>query len=732
MELDLLRVWISRGAWIAAASLVFASFASAQTFQFAPQRIPQGAPFNNSYTENVDFADVDQDGDWDALFADGGDFGNDQNRLWINLGGAQGGALGVFEDRTAAQCPAILDASRDVDFVDVDKDGDADAFFSNTSQISNQTNRWWINMGGVQGGTSGFFSEATAARYLSLGVNNASTSSSIAPSVVLAAGGFIDWSCDSAFADLDGDGFRDLFQSTYGSLSGGNVPARIFLNDGQGFFEEFNPSGFQLAGTDIANGNPALWAQGIQQHQTTDTTGSFADVATVGMSVSLGDIDGDFDVDVLHGEKYELPRMFRNLAAEQGGALAFRDVSNTVFPANWSSGSGKYQQVFGDLDADGDLDVYGMNWVDFCDSVLTNGGSGVFTAAPVTNSCARESESDLIDYDHDGDLDVIMTRLTGQERMQANAGAGGGFTFAPAVNVLPADTSRSWASDVCDVDSDGDCDVLVANDQNEANALLDNTSGVPDTFAPRIPRLEQAANRSASTLPSIVRAHVYDNAEDYTTGYAIVVLEVAVNGGPFSSVPMDWSGAQVFRGEIPGLLVGAITYRVRASDESGNSGVSATLGFTATPCDGSPFVYCTAKTNSCGATPAISFTGAPSLAATSGFTIEASGARSGRPGLLLYGPNGPASVPFEGALLCVAPQGIRRGPAGLSNGGTPGPLCDAVFRLDFNAFASGNAGGNPAPFLHTLGQRVDVQWWGRDNTAIGSFLSNALQFNVCP
>ena len=40
--------------------------------------------------------------DWDAVFADGGDFGNDQNRLWINQGGSQGGALGTFVDVTAA------------------------------------------------------------------------------------------------------------------------------------------------------------------------------------------------------------------------------------------------------------------------------------------------------------------------------------------------------------------------------------------------------------------------------------------------------------------------------------------------------------------------------------------------------------------------------------------------------------------------------------------------------
>ncbi len=706
--------------------------ASAQGFQFAPQRIPQGAPFNNSYTENVDFADVDLDGDFDAIFADGGDFGNDQNRLWINMGGAQGGALGVFEDRTATQLPVVIDASRDVDFVDVDEDGDFDVFTSNTSQISNQTNRWWINMGGAQGGTAGFFSDQTSTRYRNLGVNNASTSSSIAPSVVLAAGGYIDWSCDSAFADLDNDGFRDLFQSTYGSLSGGNVPARIFLNDGSGLFEEFNPSGFQLSGTDIANGNPALWAQGLQQHQTLDASGQFADVATVGMSANFGDIDGDFDIDLLHGEKYELPRIFRNLLVEQGGALALRDVSNAVFAPNWSSGSGKYQQVFGDLDNDGDLDIYGMNWVNFCDVVLTNDGTGAFTATSVANSCARESESDLIDYDHDGDLDVFMTRLGGQERMQTNTGSAGGYVFGTMAGVLPVDSTRSWASDGCDVDADGDVDIMVCNDQNEANALLDNTSGVADTFAPRIPRLEQAPARAASTFPTVVRAHVLDNAEDYLTAFDQVRLEYSLNGGSFVSTSMRWSGAQVFRGEIPGLLVGQVAYRVVASDEQGNTGLSATLAFAATPCDGAPFVYCAAKLNSCGGLPAISFSGAPSATLTSGFLIEASGARAGKQGLLLYGANGASNAPFQGGTLCVAPIGIKRGPASISIGGTPGAFCDALFRIDMNAFASGNAGGNPAPFLNTIGQRVNVQWWGRDSTANGSFLSDAIQYNACP
>src|SRR5262245_49993638 len=121
----------------------------AQSFQSANAQIPT----STGYSENIDFADIDGDGDRDAIVANGGDFGNEQNRLWVNRGFEPGGTIGVFVDRTSTQFPAVLDDSRDADFVDIDGDGDFDLYISNTSQLANQSNRWWINMGGLQGGT---------------------------------------------------------------------------------------------------------------------------------------------------------------------------------------------------------------------------------------------------------------------------------------------------------------------------------------------------------------------------------------------------------------------------------------------------------------------------------------------------------------------------------------------------------------------------------------------------
>ena len=144
-----------------------------------------------------------------------------------------------------------------------------------------------------------------------------------------------------------------------------------------------------------------------------------------------------------------------------------------------------------------------------------------------------------------------------------------------------------------------------------------------------------------------------------------------------------------------------------------------------------PFAYCTAKVNSCGNVPVISSVGTPSASATTGFTISATGARAGKSGLLMYSPNGQWNAAFQGGTLCIAPQALRRGPPITSTGGT-GALCDATFSIDWAAFANGALGGNPQAYLTSIGQRVNVQWWGRDSVAAGSYLSNAIQYEVCP
>jgi len=152
--------------------------------------------------------------------------------------------------------------------------------------------------------------------------------------------------------------------------------------------------------------------------------------------------------------------------------------------------------------------------------------------------------------------------------------------------------------------------------------------------------------------------------------------------------------------------------------------------------------FCTAKAGLVCGTPAISAAGVSSVTATSGFVVSAGPARSDKSGILLYNNAGTtAGVPFQGGTLCIPPMGLRRAGSTNSQGTCGPPDCSGVFAIDMNTFAQGMwvvpdcAGAptltppnNPAPFLVTAGTQIDVQYWGRDSVASGSFVSDGLSY----
>lgn len=592
-------------------------------------------PNEGSFTENVDFADVDLDGDWDVAVADGGDAGDDQNRLWINMGGAQGGTQGVFSDETASRMPSIQDDSRDVEFGDFDADGDVDMYISNTAQLATQGNRWLINNG------SGTYTDETGLHWVDLGVNG----SSIPASLVIPAGNpgggdtFVDWSCDCDFGDLDNDGDLDLFHSSYGGAFGGDVPSRVFLNDGSGKFKEFNPSGFQLFTAEISDGQPGLWCEGVHDSNTNDGTGAECDIAATALDIDVGDFDGDFDLDVLHGARGEHPRIFANrlegsfLAPDNGGALLFRDVTFTALPSGSVPGGGNYEQEIGDMDGDGDLDIYGLNWgggaggSGLSDVVIENTGNGTFVGTQaLTGSSADDNEGDFMDYDNDGDLDIFVANFSGGDRLYRNNnnGSGSGFTYTE-INFGTIFVT-SLDADVCDTDGDGDYDVLVAADGGQPNRFYRNTTQVPDTHAPYIPNVESVTTTVDGSTPVPIRAHVYDNAPYYITWYNPTEVDVEVCGVSMGTFPAVSSQGQIFRVELPGNLHGDVTYTFRSEDEYGNQGASA-------------------PTTSTFSSPGVTSYGTGTLGTTGEPELKALTVPMGGSDLYLLGDGGPPSTP---------------------------------------------------------------------------------------
>jgi hypothetical protein len=711
---------ISRRAAVWGAVLACAQQAAAQVFVNAPGNVPQGGPYNNSMTEQVDFADIDLDGDWDCGAADGGDCCNDQNRLWVNQGGLQAGTIGFFVDETAARAPGMLDQSRDIEFVDFDGDGDPDVHVSNISSISNQPCRWWENQGSLQGGSAGFYVDETSMRWVGLGT----TGSSVSPSLVLPGGGFVTWAQDQDFADLDDDGDLDLVASTVGPSFAGNEPTRLFLNDGLGFFSEFNPSGFQLAAMAMPAGAPALWCEGDQQHGTNDSSGAFADIATVATAVSLGDIDGDLDLDVLLADRSVAPRMFRN-RLEETGAFAFRDVTGLTWPQGWGGGGGKYEQDLADFDGDLDLDLLGLNWLaPFQDLTLRGAGGGTFAEpSGIADTGGDDDGCEPIDYDADGDLDVYVCGFMGAEKLLANEFAGGPLDFAliqGAVAGLPTSIGHDVA--VADIDQDGDYDVLRASEQ--ADALLLNALGVDDTSAPRLSQLEQPADH-ASGQATPIRVQVHDNLPDALLVGGTDELLYSLDAGPFVAVPMAWSGGRILRGELPASAVGNVRYFVRSSDEHGNTGESGWKSIdTAGGCSGQVATYCTGKLNTDGCVPRIEFTGAPHVGGPTSFTIRGVDVLANANGLLIYSKSGPGSAPFHGGTLCIG-AGLLRTPG--QNSGGAGP-CGGTLSFDFNAYAGLGVDPGLVP-----GQKVWAQYWYRDVASLGGTgLTHGVTFVLCP
>src|SRR5262245_3984311 len=217
------------------------SFLVAQQFTngSATNLPPLGLP-----TESAKFGDWDLDGDLDLVYANGGDYGNKQSRLLFNKGltgngGTGAGTIGTFGDATATLLvPNLPQSSRDVTVADIDLDGDLDLHFSNHSDVTVQSNTWFINQGLAQGGTLGRY-VLEMNRWVGLGMPG----SSVHPAAVVAAGsfagGFVDWCNQSEMADVDLDGDFDLLHSSSGSGFSALVMSRLFLNAG-GFYSEFN------------------------------------------------------------------------------------------------------------------------------------------------------------------------------------------------------------------------------------------------------------------------------------------------------------------------------------------------------------------------------------------------------------------------------------------------------------------------------------------------------------
>jgi enediyne biosynthesis protein E4 len=261
-----------------------------------------------------------------------------------------------------------------------------------------------------------------------------------------------------AAADYDGDGFVDLLVTGYGGL-------QLFHNQGDGTFEEVS----QQAGmTDTLWSSSAAWADFNGDQQLDVYIDHYVDWSPENDPQCPGPQPGVREICS--------PRRFEplpHLVYYGNGDGTFRDATSeahlNVEPGISGKGLGV---VAGDIDLDGDVDLYVAN--DTVDNFLyINDGHGVFDEMGLYCGVARDANgkaegsmgTDLGDYDLDGSPDIWVANFEQESfSLYRNEGkaqfthvsAGTGITALGRLYV-------GFGTVFADVDLDGDEDFVVSN-----------------------------------------------------------------------------------------------------------------------------------------------------------------------------------------------------------------------------------------------------------------------------
>jgi hypothetical protein len=224
---------------------------------------------------------------------------------------------------------------------------------------------------------------------------------------------------------------------------------------------------------------------------------------------------------------------------------------------------------------------------------------------------------------------------------------------------------------------------------------------------------------------------VWGNANEAINSHGVFeasysLFGVAVPGqGNLTANPSFWDAANGDWRLKPGSVCIDAGDPASALDPDGSRRDLGAIAFDASYAPG-PDVYCTAKVNSLGCTPAIAAAGAASASSASSFPIVCNNQISQRMGFLSYGFQ-PLATPYQGGWKCVmAPN--RRTPPQNSGGALGTSDCSGSFSFDFNQHIQSGADAALLP-----GVIVYAQYWARDPAA--SFANNrsdAVRFGIAP
>ena len=428
-----------------------------------------GAPPSHGALRRIDSVDLDADGDMDLVAS----FQDEAPVMFLNDGAGLLTAL-----------PARLGETRGGSHLvgDFDGDGDADVAVLGATEATTHLNDGAGNFGppipleGYQatqmhsvgdvdgdGDTDAFLEQEL---FLSDGAGR----------LVCVTDG-LAWSSGAqrvvhAF-DYDGDGDLDV---ALGNQDGG--ANELLANDGAGRFEPVVSDVFGVSGSvsDLASGDldGDGWPELAASHRFDDPArvwlsseaglvGSVTLPASHGsQAITLGDVDGDGDLDLVTAMEQGLDLVFVN--------EGFPNVSILPGAVPYSPETPK-DLLLADLDGDGDLDL--------CDGwrrLENNGGPFALASSPYPLVLDTTWDVAAADVDGDGDLDLMLgteehSGVT-ENRLFLNDGLGAFTDASPQLEARWQSTRRVTLEDY---DLDGDVDAIWSN--RVGTTLLLNAGG---------------------------------------------------------------------------------------------------------------------------------------------------------------------------------------------------------------------------------------------------------------
>jgi hypothetical protein len=296
--------------------------------------------------------------------------------------------------------------------------------------------------------------------------------------------------------DLDGDGDLDAVTEVFAALNDGkgNFTYRrsgLYVED-SGAYTYFPALGDLDGDGDldvvlggccgakcVTPGHEAVWYS-FNVVMLNDGGGQFTDTGqrlgvSGTMSAALGDLDGDGDLDIFDANACSHVGDTSELERNQSNMVWLNDGSGGFTDSGQRLGKEESRAVaLGDLDGDRDLDAFIGNRGE--DTVWLNDGSGRFLDSGQTLGDGNTQLVVLGDLDGDGDLDAFSAGRGFGELWINQSGAQGG-----TVGVFERSQHFSYsiwfASTLGDVDGDADLDVFAGLLEKATRVWLNDGTG---------------------------------------------------------------------------------------------------------------------------------------------------------------------------------------------------------------------------------------------------------------